>query len=98
MFVNIEKNARGGSYQIAKNRAEEINYNYALKGNELELDGFFIFDSDNKFRDQEVEVTVYLPIGAILYADNNTYSFHRIYFHHERHERRYPPHQGHILL
>lgn len=76
-YVNIEKNARGGSYQIAKNRAEEINYNYALKGNELELDGFFVFDAENKFRDQEVEVTIYLPIGAILYADNNTYSFHR---------------------
>ncbi len=76
-YVNVEKNARGSSYQAAKDRAGNINYNFALNGNNLDLDGYFLTNADNKFRDQEVEVTLYLPEGSILYADGNTYSFHR---------------------
>ncbi len=76
-YVNVEKNARGGSYSEARDRAASIDYNYALSGNDLLLDGFFTTDADNKFRDQEVEVIVYLPEGSIVYADGNTYSFHR---------------------
>lgn len=30
----------------------------------------------NKFRDQEVQVTLFLPEGSILYADENTGRFH----------------------
>ncbi|MBC3757600.1 PspC domain-containing protein [Hyunsoonleella sp. SJ7] len=75
--LSIEKNAEGSEYKIAKERAEQINYNYALVGNELQLDAFLTTDFKNKFRDQEVELILYLPEGSTLYADNNTYSFHR---------------------
>lgn len=75
--VKIEKSARGSSYQNAKERANEINYNYTLDKNELLLDGYFITDAENKYRDQEVQVIVYMPEGMVLNADDNTYSFHR---------------------
>ncbi|MFD2727245.1 PspC domain-containing protein [Hyunsoonleella rubra] len=75
--LSIEKNAEGSEYKIAKERAEQINYNYVLVGNELQLDAFLTTDFKNKFRDQEVELILYLPEGSTLYADNNTYSFHR---------------------
>ena len=74
--VSVEKNARGNSYQNAKARAGEINYNYAFSDDELILDGYFLTDATNKFRDQEVEVVLYLPEGSVIYIDNNTYSFH----------------------
>ena len=75
--IHIEKNAEGSSFMAAKERAENINYHYALVGNELRLDAFLSTDFKNKFRDQEVDVTLYLPEGTTLYADKNTYSFHR---------------------
>lgn len=75
--INIRKNADGSSHDIAKDRAEKINYNYEIKGNVLELNGYLTTDIDNKFRDQDVEVYLYLPEGTILYAEENTYSFHR---------------------
>ncbi|WP_418513550.1 PspC domain-containing protein [Corallibacter sp.] len=75
--IHIEKNAEGRSYQIARNRAENITYNYALVGNELQLESYLMTAFNNKFRDQQVEITLYLPIGSTLYADENTYSFHR---------------------
>jgi hypothetical protein len=73
----IERSAEGASFLNAKKRAEAINYNYSFDGNKLLLDGFFITDLAQKYRDQEVEVILYLPIGSILYAEDNTYSFHR---------------------
>ncbi|MBT8267515.1 MAG: PspC domain-containing protein [Bacteroidia bacterium] len=76
-YIKVDKSARGPKYSAAKARANAINYNYALNGNTLNLDGYFLMDAENKFRDQEVEIIVYLPEGTILYADDNTYSFHR---------------------
>ena len=76
-YINVEKNARGATYQAAQVRSNAINYNFAYADNQLDLDGYFVTDSDNKFRDQEVEITIYLPEGSIVYADGNTYSFHR---------------------
>ncbi|PCJ19390.1 MAG: hypothetical protein COA96_16295, partial [SAR86 cluster bacterium] len=75
--ISIEKSARGNTYQNAKKRAVNVNYNYTFDNNELVLDAYFLTDAINKFRDQEVEVTIYLPEGSVIYADDNTYTFHR---------------------
>jgi len=79
--VSIEKNARGSNYQNAKERAQNIEYNFDYSSNELLLDGYFLTAAKNKFRDQEVEVIIYLPEGSIVNTDGNTYSFHRNYGH-----------------
>ncbi len=75
--LRIEKSAEGSSYQQAKQRANNINYNYVLNGNELLLDAYLTTAYENKFSDQEIELILYLPEGTTLYADDNTYSFHR---------------------
>jgi phage shock protein PspC (stress-responsive transcriptional regulator) len=79
--VSIEKNARGSNYQNAKERAVAIEYNYSFNNNELLLDSYFLTDAKNKFRDQEVEIILYLPEGSIVNTDGNTYSFHSNYRH-----------------
>ena len=73
--INIVKNAEGKSFQLAKERAGNIDYNYTLFGNNLELDSYLTTDVENKFRDQEVELMLYLPEGTILNLDENTKSF-----------------------
>ncbi|WP_431135961.1 PspC domain-containing protein [Psychroserpens mesophilus] len=75
--IHIERTAEGRNYKEAKLRAQEVNYNYDLINKRLELDGFLTTAFENKFRDQEIEVTLYLPEGTILYAEENTYSYHR---------------------
>ncbi|MDC7993851.1 PspC domain-containing protein [Altibacter sp. HG106] len=75
--VVIEKRAEGSDYAAARSSAEAIDYTYDYQKGSLSLDGYFTTDFANKYRDQEVTVIVYLPEGAILYADENTYSFHR---------------------
>ncbi|GAB5399774.1 MAG: PspC domain-containing protein [Aureisphaera sp.] len=73
----IEKRAEGSDYLSAKERAQAIDYNYDFDGETLALNAYLTTDVANKLRDQEIEVIVYLPIGTILYADDNTYTFHR---------------------
>jgi len=75
--INIDKTAEGRNYKEAKLRAQEVNYSYNLTNNRLEIDGFLTTAFENKFRDQEIEVTLYLPEGTVLYAEGNTYSYHR---------------------
>jgi len=75
--IVIQKQAEGPDYLSAKKKAEVINYSYQFSGNTLTLDSYLTTDFENKYRDQEIEVIVYLPIGTIIYADDNTYSFHR---------------------
>lgn len=72
----IDKRAHGRDYITAKNRAEAINYSYSFEDNSLILDGYFLTDIEEKYREQEVELTLYLPIGTTLYADKNTRSYH----------------------
>ncbi|MBA6154352.1 PspC domain-containing protein [Gelidibacter maritimus] len=74
--IKIEKSSRGNSYQNAKKRAEKIDYNYTVSENTLKFDGFLTTAFDNRYRDQEVEITLYLPEGTVLFADKNTYSFY----------------------
>jgi phage shock protein PspC (stress-responsive transcriptional regulator) len=70
--LRIEKNARGRSYQNARERASAIEYNHSLDNGELLLDNYFLTDFENKFRDQDVRITLYMPEGSIIYAEENT--------------------------
>ena len=75
--ISVEKSADGSDYQIARERARNIDYNYSFSGNKLVLDPFHLTEFENKFSDQYVKITVYLPEGTTIWTDDNTYSFHR---------------------
>ena len=75
--MEIIKEAEGKTYEEARKRAEEINYTTSFSNGRLELSGLFTTDPSNKYRDQKVQVTLFLPVGTVLYAADNTYSFHR---------------------
>ncbi len=76
-YFKVIKEADGPSFTAAKEEAAYVNYDYEITDNALSLDGFFSTKEGKRYRDQEVEVILYLPEGAILYADKNTYSYHR---------------------
>lgn len=67
--IVIEKSAEGNNQLDAKKRAEAIEYKYSFENNSLMLDGFFITDTKNKYRDQQVEITVYVPEGTVVYSE-----------------------------
>ncbi len=76
-LLHIEKHARGKSYEMAENRAKAINYNYAFVNNALNFNAFLTTGLKHKFRNQKVKIILYVPEGTVLYADENTNTFHR---------------------
>lgn len=70
-YLQIEKEAKGSSLSEAKRRADAIKYSYKIVDNKLILDNYLLTDAKNKFRDQEVEITLYLPQGALFKADSS---------------------------
>ncbi|EDP70302.1 hypothetical protein FBALC1_06083 [Flavobacteriales bacterium ALC-1] len=69
--ISIEREATGSNYNTAKERAENINYNYALTGKNLNLNNYLSTDIDNKFSEQEVLVIINLPEGTIIETNKN---------------------------
>ena len=74
-YLQIEKRANGKSSIDAKQKAEKINYNFKITGNKLILDDYFLTKLENKFRDQEVRIFLYVPKGTLLKADDNVKEF-----------------------
>jgi phage shock protein PspC (stress-responsive transcriptional regulator) len=74
--IEIVKSAEGSDSKDARTRAENINYSTRFADNKLFLDSFLTSDLNNKYRDQDVRVILYLPIGSTLYPDKNIEDFH----------------------
>ena len=85
-YIKINKEAKGKSFEEAKNRAEKIKYGYKIVGNQLILDNYLITELKNKYRDQKIEIKLYLPKGTLFkmnssmknfdYSDNSFFNLH----------------------
>lgn len=76
-YIQVERLAVGKSPIEAKNRANKIKYSYKIEGNQLILDNYLITDIANKFRDQKVELFLYLPKGTLFKADDTFEDYDR---------------------
>ncbi len=74
-YIQIERLARGKSFQEAKKRAEKIQYGFKLVGNQLILDNYLLTTLADKFRDQEVAIYLYLPKGTLFKIDDSTHHY-----------------------
>lgn len=76
-YLQIEKKAKGRNLGVAKEKAEKIQYGFKFENNQLILDNYIITDVKNKFRDQEVELTLYLPKGTLFKVDDSVENYDR---------------------
>ncbi|AWM14354.1 hypothetical protein DI487_11150 [Flavobacterium sediminis] len=74
-YIQIEKSATGKSHKDAKDRSDNINYHFEIQKNKINLDNYFTTDFKNKFRDQEVNVYLYLPKGVHIKPDKSIQDF-----------------------
>ena len=73
--ISIAKSAEGRDYDKAIERAKNINYNYKIDSNTLFLNSYLTTNPENKYSNQGITVTLYLPEETIVKFDNNTKSF-----------------------
>ncbi|MFT3795594.1 PspC domain-containing protein [Flavobacterium sp.] len=76
-YIQIEKQAKGKTIAEARQRAEKITYAYKLEGNQLIFDNYLLAEVASKYRDQEVEIFLYLPKGTILKTDESVQEYDR---------------------
>ncbi len=76
-YIQIEKEAKGKTFLEAKQRAEQIKYSYKIAGNHLILDNYLLTELKNKFRDQEIEITLFLPEGTLFKTDSSVKEYDR---------------------
>ncbi|MFN3968728.1 PspC domain-containing protein [Flavobacterium sp.] len=74
-YLQIEKLADGKSFKEANERAEKIKYGFKVVGNQLLLDNYLITEMASKYRDQRVELYLYLPKGTVFVADETVQHF-----------------------
>ena len=74
-FVKIRKESEGKNRLTANNYAKSIEYEFNLNDKNLNLNGYFLSEFKNIFKDQQIDVTVYLPINSVIYLDQTTRSF-----------------------
>jgi len=74
-YIEIEKLAVGSSFENANQIAEKINYNFEITENKINLDNYFITDYNNKFKEQEVNIFIYIPEGTIIFPDESIKGF-----------------------
>ncbi|WP_395050207.1 PspC domain-containing protein [Flavobacterium sp.] len=76
-YIQIEREAKGKTLFEAKQRAEKIKYSYKIVGNQLILDNYLLTDLKEKFRDQIIEITLYLPKETLFKADSSIQDYDR---------------------
>jgi len=76
-YIQIEKEAKGKTLFEAKQRAEKIKYGFKIIGNQLVFDNYLLTDVKEKFRDQEIEITLFLPLGTLLKIDESVARYDR---------------------
>ncbi len=74
-YLQIEKLADGKSFKEANQRAEKIQYGFKMVGNQLLLDNYLLTEMASKYRNQHVELFLYLPKGTVFVADETVQHF-----------------------
>jgi hypothetical protein len=70
-YVRYEYSAKGNSYKVATDRAGKINYALRQDSTSLTFDNAFQLNEGELYRDQEVNITLFLPVGTKLIINDN---------------------------
>ncbi|MEN8137904.1 MAG: hypothetical protein ABFR62_05690, partial [Bacteroidota bacterium] len=75
--LRIKKYARGKSRSKALKRVKAINYSYTVEDNQLILNDYFSTPAESKMRDQELKAILFIPVGTVIYFEENMNDFIR---------------------
>src|SRR5690606_5006253 len=70
--IKIDKRAKGNSYENAKNNATAISYSYSLNNKHLKFNNYSVSDIKNRFKDQQIDIDVYVAEGQVVNFDEST--------------------------
>jgi phage shock protein PspC (stress-responsive transcriptional regulator) len=74
-YIIVQKESRGKNRSKAKANAKKINYKYEVVDGTIILDAYYLSEFKNLWKDEEINVTVYVPENTVVYFDNSTKNF-----------------------
>ena len=74
-YFIVQKESYGRSRITASKNAEKIQYEYTITDNEIVFDAFFLSDLKNIFKDEEIDITVFIPVNSTIYFDSSVKNF-----------------------
>jgi len=74
-YIKVNKRSKGKSKIAARENAGNIGYNFTEQGEDLLLNGYFLTEIENKFRDQKLRINLYIPVDQVIFLDRSTRSF-----------------------
>jgi hypothetical protein len=78
--VTVIKTATGNSRNIAENNASKIQYSGVQKDSVLLMDKGIGINKTDKFRNQRVVLTIYVPVGKKIKVDKSISWFNNVHF------------------
>ncbi len=75
IMVKTKKRSNGKSRIDARENANEIVHDFQLVDKDLKLNGYFLSDANNRFREQKIYIDIFIPVGQVIYLDKSTKSF-----------------------
>jgi phage shock protein PspC (stress-responsive transcriptional regulator) len=85
--LNVKRSSSGSAYFVvqressgrnsirAGQNAKKIEYKYTIQDNQLILDAFFLSELKNIFKEEEIDITVFIPEKTTIYFDNSVKNF-----------------------
>lgn len=74
-FLKIKKRSKGKSQMAARENASSIEYEYIVVDKDILLNGYFLSDIENNFKEQTMMIDLYIPENQVIYLDRSTRSF-----------------------
>ena len=74
-YVLIQKISKGKNSNKARKNAKEIKYQFKTVDDTIIFDAFFLSKYKNLWKEEEINVTLYIPEGITVYFDNSVKNF-----------------------
>jgi len=74
-YIEVKKETQGRKRALAYESAGEIDYNFDIIDNKLIFDAYFLSDYKNMWKDEEVELTLFVPENTVIYFENSSKRF-----------------------
>jgi phage shock protein PspC (stress-responsive transcriptional regulator) len=74
-YIIIQKTSFGTTRNKANKTAADIKYEFAIDDNAVVLNAFFLSALKNIFKEEEIDITLFVPAAIHVYFDNSVKSF-----------------------
>jgi phage shock protein PspC (stress-responsive transcriptional regulator) len=74
-YLVIQKESRGQNKSKANSNSKKITYKYEVIDNTIVLDAYYLSAFKNMWKDEEINITLFIPEGITIYFDNSTKNF-----------------------